>query len=64
MRSQFQKTDIVQNFSDDDDNIPKLASFKTVRIYVFRVMLSINRNCFAEQHLLNFISDEHGLRYL
>jgi len=56
--------DIVQNFSDDSDNIPNLASFKTLCIYVFRVILSINSDYFAEQHLLNFISSEHGLRFL
>jgi len=56
--------DIVQNFSDDNENIPNLASFKTVFIYMFRVILSRNSDYFAEQHLLNFISSEHGLRFL
>jgi len=55
--------DIFQNFSDDNDNIPNLASFKTVLIYVFRLILSINSDYFAEHHLLNFISSEHGLRF-
>jgi len=40
--------DVVQNFSDDNYNIPNLASFKTVRIYVFSVILSINSDYFIK----------------
>jgi len=56
--------DIIQNFCVDNDNIPNLASFKTVCIYVFRVILSVKSDYFAEQYLLNFISSEHGLHFL
>jgi hypothetical protein len=56
--------DIVQNFSDDSNYIPNLASFKTVCIYVLCVILSVKSDYFAEQHLLNLVSSEHGVRFM
>jgi len=55
---------MVKNFSDNTDNIPNLAYFKTACIYGICVILNIKSDYLREQLLLNFVSSEHELRFL